>query len=261
MSVPIPGPDVAVVHVHSAAGQIGPMSRRAMKDKLAAGEIKASDNYWFDGMSGWIPIRDTAAMLEGIDAPAAIPGESKDDQLDRVFGKIVKDSWAYYNEHAYASHVDEVFLGAIITCTLDTGYSLIDLTSDGTNHYLRFEHMGDHSRVVIRLTHLTADLTKAKVHGHRASVIVGYGERSNDFAKIMGALKAEMKSGYLQSPEPGTITVDSDMNTGYIYVQVDLYLKVDDYVGAHYTINYAALREHLAATQNALRKYLRGRFA
>lgn len=257
----MPGPDEAVIHVHGAAGPIGPMSRRALKAEIDGGRVRRDDHVWIEGMTDWVAISAWTGLLDGLDVPAApVAGESADDRLDRVFGQLVRSSWDYYNAHVHAGHIDEVFLGAIITSTLDTGYSLIDLTSDGTHHYLRFEHLGDHSRVIVRLTHLTGDLVRAKVQGHRASVIVGYGERSNDFAKIMNAIRAELKSGYIQSAEPGTITVDGDMNTGYVYVQVDLYLCVDDYVGADYTIRYDRLQEHLGATLNALRKYLRGRF-
>lgn len=257
---PLPPPDVEAVHVHASTGTVGPVSRRAIAARLAQGELQRTDSFWFDGMEGWEEIGAHAALLEGLDAGAPAPATT-DDQLDKVFGGLVKESWKYYNAHAFASQVDEVFLGAIITATLDTGYALIDLSSDGTHHYTRFQNLQDKSRVICRLTHLTGDLVKSKVEGHRASVVFGYGERVDDFGRIWQALKAEMKSGYLQSAEPGTITVDGDMNSGYIYVQVDLYLCVDDYVKSDYGVRYDVLREHLAATQNALRKYLRGRFA
>jgi hypothetical protein len=257
---PLPPPDVDALHVHAAAGTVGPLSRRTIAARLAQGELQPSDSFWFDGMAGWEELSAHPALVQGLDSGSPAPATT-DDQLDKVFGGLVKESWKYYNAHAFASQVDEVFLGAIITATLDTGYSLIDLTSDGTHHYTRFQNLQDNSRIICRLTHLTGDLVRSKVEGHRASVVFGYGERVNDFGRIWQALKAEMKSGYLQSAEPGTITVDGDVNAGYIYVQVDLYLCVDDYVKADYGVRYDVLREHLAATHNALRKYLRGRFA
>ncbi len=189
------------------------------------------------------------------------PGSAEDNRLDGVFGELVTQSWDYYEAHAFSSHIDEVFLGAIITSTLDSGCALIDISSDGTHHYLRFEDLEDHSRIVYRMTHLTPALGQSKVLGQRASVVVGYGERAGNFQKIWKALKAEYKSGLVSSPEPGTITVDGDMNSGYVYVQVDLFLSIDDYVAQDYAIDYRLLQDHLAATHNALRKYLRGRFA
>jgi hypothetical protein len=263
---PIPTPDAESIHVHGASGTLPAMSRVALKARVGSGEIKLEDSFWYEGMAGWSPLAEHPGLLQGVGgaaapAPGAAPAGTEDDRLDAVFGGLVKESWSYFNAHAYASHVDEVFLGAIITSVLDTGYALIDLSSDGTHHYTRFENLGDHSRIICRLTHLTGDLTRAKVQGHRASVILGYGEKSNDFARILQALKAEMKSGYLQSAEPGTITVDGDLNTGYVYVQIDLYLCVDDYVSPDYAIRYDVLQEHLGATVHALRKYLKGRFA
>jgi hypothetical protein len=189
------------------------------------------------------------------------PGSAEDNRLDGIFGDLVTKSWDYYEDHAFSGHIDEVFLGAIITSTLDSGCALIDISSDGTHHYLRFEDLEDHSRIVYRMTHLTGSLSQSRVLGQRASVVVGYGERVGAFQKIWKALEAEYKSGLVASPEPGTITVDGDMKSGYVYVQVDLFLCIDDYVGRDYTIDYKLLQDHLAASHNALRKYLRGRFA
>jgi hypothetical protein len=279
----LPRPDEGVIHVHSAAsGQIGPMSRIELKQKMEGGELPANANVWMDGMAGWEPLdAHKQALFEGRPGAAAAaapttdfseaqnvpveskpaPGESKDDALDRVFGDLVKESWRYLGEHRFASHIDEVFLGAIITSTLDTGYSLIDLSSDGSHHYLRFENLSDKSRIIVRLTHLTASLALAKVLGQRASAIIGYGEKVGNLAKIWSAIQAEMKSAYIQDSEPGTITVDGDINSGYVYCQVDLYLDIDQYVSRDYAIDYPKLASHIGATTHALRKYLRGRFA
>jgi hypothetical protein len=155
--------------------------------------------------------------------------------------------------------VDEVFIGAVITSTLDTGYALIDLTSDGSNHYLRFQNMQDHTRILYQLHHLAHSPAEAKILGHIASVTVGYGERVNNLGRIWGALKAEYKSGYIQSTEPGTVTIDADLESGYIYAQVDMYWNITDYVDDHYHTDYPKLTEHVAVSIHALRKYLHGR--
>lgn len=259
MSLPtLPGPDHAVVHVHSEGATLGPFSRRALHERATSGGAKPEDSFWFEGMDGWSKLSLHPDLFEDLDG--SVKSESPEDRAERTFGKLVQASWSYYNAHKFASHVDEVFLGAIITSVLDTGYALIDLTSDGTHHYVRFQNLKNNARIMVRLTHLTGDLTKAKVQGHRASVVIGYGERMDDFARIFQALKAEVKSGYIQSPEPGTITVDGDMSSGYVYVSVDLFLCVDDYVQPSYMIKYDVLKDHLDSTVHALRKYLRGRF-
>lgn len=260
-----PRPEEVVIHVHTPKGQVGPFSRRTLKAELDAGNVRAKDHVWFEGMEGWAVLGEHAELLEGLDAPAGAvpraPGESDDDHNDRIFGNLVKASWDYLYEHQFASHIDEVFLGAIITSTLDTGYSLIDITSDGTNHYLRFENLEDKSRIIVRLHHLTGSLAVSRVLGQRASVVVGYGERVGNITKVMGAVQAEMKSSYIRNPEPGTVTVDGDLGSGYVYVQVDMYWNIEDYVKPDYTVEYGVLSAHMNACVHALRKYLRGRFA
>ena len=206
---------------------------------------------------GGVDIQPTAAQ-EGALAEADTPEE--DDALDAVFGTLVSESWRYHNQHAFAGHIDEVMVGAIITSCLEGGRSLIDLSSDGTHHYMRFENLKDQSRMIVRLTHLTGDVTTAAVQGHRVAAVIGYGEKLRDFTKVWQAIKAEYKSGLIARDAPGSISVDGDMASQYVYVQISLYLKVDDYIDHEYDIDYARLGEHLGATVHALRKYLRGRF-
>ncbi len=91
--------------------------------------------------------------------------------------------------------------------------------------------------------------------------MIGYGEKAKNVSKVMSALKAEFKSGFIQDAEPGTITVDGDLTSGYVYAQVDLYWNIDEYVDADFTTDHAKLADHIRACTNALRKYLRGRFA
>lgn len=269
----LPAHDAEVLHVHASGESVGPLSRAALKARVEAGEIAATDHVWYPELGEWKPIEDVAGLLDVSAPAAAAPASSSagaahvrgtnmtDDQLDAVFGDLVNQSWEYYEAHAFATRIDEVFLGALITASLDNGWSLIDLNSDGTNHYCRFENLSDHSRLIFKLKHLTGSLTAAKVLGQRASVVVGYGEKVGNFQKVWSAIKAEYKSGYLSSPEPGTITVDGDVAAGYVYVQVDLYWKIDDYINEDYSVNYDVLDRDVDGCTHALRKYLRGRFA
>jgi hypothetical protein len=252
---PLPQGDAPAIHVQTAQGQQPPVTAARLRELLATGALPRDTALWFQGLPGWIRAADHPELQP------SMPRGSADDQMDAIFSELVKESWAYYREHELAGHIDEVLVGALITTALDSGHSLIDLNSDGTNHYLRFENIqGDQSRVVFQLQHLTPGLTAARVLGQRVSVVVGYGERMPDFGKVWQALKAEFKSGFVQNPEPGTITVDGDASSGYVYVQVDLYLDVKHYVGEGYAINYPRLNRDVGATINALRKYLKGRF-
>lgn len=231
-----------------------PVSAADLKAMLSSSKLPGNAMMWFQGLPGWVRVADHPE-LAGLSKTL-----SADDENDKIFGELVKTSWDYFRSHELAAHVDEVLVGAIITISLDNGFSLIDLSSDGSHHYLRFENMGDHSRVVFQLTHLTPGLVAAKVLGQRMSVVVGFGQRSSDFGRVWQAIKAEYKSGYIQNPEPGTMTIDGDVSSGYIYVQVDLYLELKNYVGDDYSINYPRLNRDLGACIHALRKYHRGRF-
>ncbi len=274
----LPPPEAPAIYVGTAQGQLpGPLSLDALTQQAVNGQLPADAMIWYEGLPGWIRLADHPELREHIaarqgrgappaSAPAPMPGVTSaprlsDEAMDRGFAQLITASWDYYHANLFAKHVDEVFIGAVITSTLDNGYSLIDLNSDGSNHFLRFQQMQEGSRVIYQLRHLAHSPAEAKVLGHIASVTIGYGERSANAGRLWNALKAEFKSGYIQSAEPGTITIDADMESGYIYGQVDMYWNISDYVDAHYQANLAKLTEHIAVTINALRKFLHGRMA
>ncbi len=261
----LPPPDAPAVYVIAPQGQLGPMPLAALLDQVAHGQVPPDAPIWFEGLDGWIrmgehpELRDRLAGGQGGPRPGLDGRASSDDEQDRIFAQLIEQSWKHFDANLFASHVDEVFIGAVITATLDNGYALIDITSDGSRHYLRFENLDDKTRIVYQLEHLAHSPVAAKVLGHMADVVVGYGERVNNVSRVFQAAQAEYKSGYLQSAEPGTITVDADMQTGYIYTQVDMYWNISDYVAEDYAIDYAKLAGHVAACVHALRKYLHGR--
>lgn len=182
------------------------------------------------------------------------------EELDAAFVRLVEQSWDRHFDHFAAAHVDEVFLGAVIASTVELGWALIDLSSDGTHHYLRFENLDRKDRVVFRLTHLTGDLASARALGHRCRVVVGYGDRVPSFTSVLAALKSEFKSGLLDADEPGVITTDVDIAGQYVYCQVGLYLDLNDYVARDFAVDGTRLTADLGAALFALRKYLTGRF-
>jgi hypothetical protein len=182
-----------------------------------------------------------------------------DGDHDAVFAGLVQESWHYHHLVDNTLRIDDLLVGALITVMLDAGNVLIDLTSDGTNHFLRFEDLDDRARVTMALTHITRDVTMAKAVGQRASLVVGYGEPIKSFGRVMDAIRKETKSGYLGRAEPGIVSFDADTESQYVYAQVDLYLDIDKYVGEELDVDYELLAGHVAATIHALRKFLRGR--
>lgn len=181
------------------------------------------------------------------------------EELEKVFVSLVDFSWKKYNERQHNTHMDELLLGAVIASTVEQGYSLIDLNSDGVNHYLRFEHLPSKTRLIFQLTNQSEDLVTAKVLGRLARVVIGYGQMVQNPTAIWQALKSEFKSGFLDAAEPGVITCDADLASGYIYVQVPLIIDLDTYFPSSYEVNYPLLQQHIGATVHSLSKYLAGR--
>jgi hypothetical protein len=252
----------------SPEGNKGPFDRARMEALLASGAINAQSWIWRQGMENWTQLGasgDFAAASAPVAAPAGAPAGlvSDDDALDALFIGQVKKSWAQLNRRKVASQVDEVVVGAVITGVLDAGYSLIDLGSDGNNHNLRFEDVKTGARVIFQMRHTSASAVVAEVLGAHAEVTVGYGERVRDFGKIMGALRQEMKGGFIHEPDPGVLTIDGDISSQYVYVQVNLIWDLKDYLDPKnpYKVIYPKLSQDLSASIHALRKYLRGRFA
>jgi hypothetical protein len=228
------------------------------------GQLQTNASFSFQGAPGWLRLDQSPPAMQLVEEARGRQQQSSraaDDAQDEVFAGLIRQSWDYYQEHEIASVVDEVLIGAVITSTLDNGFSLIDINSSGERHFLRFENLQSRGRIIFQLRHLTPGLLASKVLGHSASVVVGYGEPVADFGRIWQAFKAEVKSGYIQNAEPGTISVDADVTAGYIYVQVDMFWRVSEYVRPDLSVDYGMLTKHVGASVHALRKYLKGRIS
>ncbi len=262
-------------YVNTGQGNKGPFDQTKMSELVAQGHISAQSWVWREGMENWIQLGQTAefsgvtanAPAQAAPSPAAAVGGALDagydDRMDAIFGKLIEKSWERHRAREQSSELDEVLVGGVITGVLDNGYKLIDLTSDGTDHYLRFEMIEDGSRVIFQLQHRAGSLMVSKVIGQEAAVTIGYGERVKNMSKIMGAIKQEMKGGYITQAEPGIISIDADISSQYVYVQVGMIWDINDYLDPNdpYKVLYPKLSEDLGGTLHALKKYLRGRFA
>lgn len=242
-------------------------ARLAERGENGGGPPPAPDDEWVDaGTDEAAAItREDVAAQEAAEADAERPRVAgagpagSDDDLDWIFAGLVKESWRYHHLLDDTTRVDEVFVGALISSTLETGRALIDLTTDGTSHFLRFEDPEDRSRVSMAVTHLTRDVTTAKAVGQRASVMFGYGEPLKSFAKVFSGMRQEAKSGYLGTTEPGVVTFDADSESHYLYTLVPLFMDLDEYISANFEVDYPKLSSHVGATVHALRKFLRGK--
>lgn len=227
-----------------------------------------------------------AAPAGGGHATDALMDGLSDQQLDDEFIALIDRSWAMYKETEKATTIDEVLLGGIITAMVDSGFVMIDITSgslfgvaapaaaptgttavpaaptlpDGT-HDLRFEVPTTGARVTVTLQHLTPDLASASVIGHRARLEVGYGERLGNASQIGQALRSEVASAFVATPEPGTVAFDADISSGYVYATVDVLVEPDRYVDDSLTVDHDLLRRHIAALVHTMRTFVHTRFA
>lgn len=249
-------------------GREGPMTQEDLAARVQDGRLPASAHVWWPGLDDWVAL-DSRPELLGPPAPPEPPPAPElqplarplpaGEELDGVFAGLVESSWKYHRLLEDTQRVDDVLVGALITATLDTGRALLDINSDGTNHFLRFEDPTDRSRVSMAVTHLTRDVTTARAIGQRAALTVAYGEAITRFGQVVEAMRKQAKSGYVKSAEPGIVTFDKDDESKYLYAQIDLYLDVDDYVSQDLKVDYEKLNGAVAASVHALRKFLKGR--
>jgi len=295
--------------------QVGPEPLTTVIQRAQAGQIPATTLIWWEGAPGWTALH----LVEGVDlggsapaaqvtataaapavaapatsaavapatASAALMNGLTDQQLDDEFMGLVDRSWSMYKETEFATSIDEVMLGGVITAMVDCGFAIIDLntapagpvaataSSGGATttasaattvapaqvgHELRFEEPQTQSRVTLSLQHLTADPAAAKMIGHRAAVVVGYGQRVPNFSRVGQALRQEMQSSFIASPEPGTVTFDADISSGYVYAQIDLLLELERYVDEHMAVDHELLRKHLASIVYTMQTFVQSRF-
>ena len=63
------------------------------------------------------------------------------------------------------------------------------------------------------------------------------------------------------SPEPGTVSFDADLSSGYVYAQIDLLLELGRYVSDDLEVDHVLLRRHLASVVYTMQTFVRTRFA
>ena len=182
-----------------------------------------------------------------------------DEQLEATFVDLVASSWKRHAEMTRNTQTDDLLVGALIASSVGQGWALIDLGSDGSSHLLRFDHAPSRTRLLFQVHSMAESLAVAKVLGRLARVEVGYGVRVDDFSRVFQAVKTEIKSSLLVADEPGVITVDGDLSSGYVYAQLSLLLDLDDYLTGPLSVDYPKLQNHVGAVVHSLSKYLRGR--
>lgn len=233
--------------------------------------------------SGAAPAASAMPAAPAGAADALMSGLS-DQELDDEFMGLLKRSWELYKETELATSIDEAVLGGIVTALVDCGFVVIDIETAGApivtgataaptasvdvataglpapRHQLRLEAPDTGARVTVALEHLTPDAGSAKLLGQLAAVVIGYGERVPNFSQVSQALRQEVASAFVASPEPGTVSWDADLGSSYVFAQIDLLLELEKYVSSDLAVDHELLRRHLAAVVNTLRTFVRSRF-
>lgn len=275
--------------------QVGPEAFEIVLRRVHAGQIPHTTLVWWEGAASWtelhqvagveLPAPAVATPTPPATASAALMSGLTDQQLDDEFIGLIDRSWEMYKETEFATSIDEAMLGGVITALVDCGFALIDLntaspwgaattaaaTATATTtttatpapsaaHQLRFEEPQTHSRIALSLQHLTPDPAAAKLIGHRAAVVIGYGARVPNFSRVGQALRQEVQSSFIASPEPGTVTFDADISSGYVYAQIDLLLELERYVDEHLAIDHELVRRHLASVIYTMKMFVESRF-
>jgi len=273
--------------VDQQGNQVGPEALETVVRRAKAGQISPTTLIWWDGASEWTALNSVAdlgvnagpaAAVAPATASAALMSGMTDQELDDQFIGLIDRSWVMYKETEFATSIDEAMLGGVVTAMVDCGFALIDLntaygtpvvtsttTTAGTatvsdRHELRFEEPQTHSRVTLSLRHLTPDPAAAKMIGHRSEVVIGYGQRVPNFTRVGQALRQEVQSAFIASPEPGTVTFDADLSSGYVYAQVDLLLDLGRYVDEHLAVDHELLRRDLASVVYTMQTFVQARF-
>ncbi|MCB0916633.1 MAG: hypothetical protein KDC23_13175 [Actinobacteria bacterium] len=283
-----PEPTEMVHWIDQQGRQLAPEPYEVLLRRVEAGTVPETTMVWWEGAPGWAPLYqvrgsaapDAAGTTEfAATASAALMSGLSDSELDDEFIGLVGRSWEMYKETEFATSIDEAMLAGVITALVDCGYALIDLntaspwaiaggvtttdvgsTATSAHHQLRFEEPSDHSRVTVAIEHLTPDPASAKMIGHRATAIIGYGQRVPNFTQVSQAVKQELQSTFIASPEPGTVTFDADISSGYVYAQVDLLLELERYVDPDLAVDHELLRRHLASVVYTMKTFVQARF-
>lgn len=184
-----------------------------------------------------------------------------DQDMENRFLKLIEESWRRYDDMERNSWIDDVFVGALVTCHLDAGMFLLNAGSDGESHSLLFSNQ-QRDRNIVHVDHTRGeDYLFSKTVGHLTTVTLGVGRAYPKLSKLFQAMKSEAQSEWAGEgsiagiPDPGVMRVDQD--GGIATCETSLLLDLRDYVSLEtLKVDRAKLWSHCQATYSALEDYL-----
>jgi hypothetical protein len=178
------------------------------------------------------------------------------ETMNNRFYELVKNGWNINEMENKAEYIDEIFVGAVISALSDKDFVLLDIMSDGNNHYFMLENLETRHRIKILAYSTTHTLPEIKTVGAKAYIIFSYGAPIKKSFSMIGGIRYESLSRGLTTI--GSISFDYD--NYYLYVNCPLYLLINDYVEFDtLDVDTAKLSNDLDAIFESLNEYLKTR--
>lgn len=196
------------------------------------------------------------------------------EQLEKQFLDLARESWKTHQMFFWNSCVDEIIIGYVVTTTINKGYTLLEILNEenkssdnkdytlsmlSTNsHYLLFENNNDKSRLIYKLERIARDLFESKHFGQLSRITIGYGEKSDNVAKICSIIDKEYDENIPLPVDPGVIKIVPDEKNGYFYAQVSLIFNISKYNKDDQmaNIDMSKIDYDIASILYSLKKYL-----
>ncbi|WP_456472758.1 hypothetical protein [Methanocaldococcus sp.] len=164
---------------------------------------------------------------------------------------LVDKSWKLLEEEEFSNRLDDIFLGAITTLLVDKNFVLIDIKTDGNFKSLIFEDLNSYFRVKIGFYIKNHSLVEFKTIGSKVLITFSVGVPS----KIDKFFKFSFKE-LLSSKLSNIGAITYDYSNYYTYVNITLYLLLNDYINENFGINWSKLEEDVLTVIKELSKYL-----
>ena len=188
----------------------------------------------------WQAVAELSDVVE-IEEPAA-------DLGDR-FAEMVRKSVEHQLRLDWATRVDELLLSACITAIVDSGYLLLETTSNDSDHRVLFDHNDDSRQVRLELAPLSP-LNAAGDHvGRHVRVGLAWGRAVADGDEASALVSAEATDGDVA---PGTFSCEVNMVADSASTKVGLIWAADEFVRDDHSVDRPSLDASIAAVLHAL---------
>ncbi len=188
----------------------------------------------------WQAVAELSEVIETYE-PATALGDR--------FAEMVRNSVEHQRRLDWATRVDELLLSACITAIVDSGYLLLESTSNDSDHRVLFDHNDDSRHVRLELSPLSP-LNAAGDHiGRHLRVGLEWGRGVADRDVAFAVARSEAIDGDVA---PGTLTCEVNMLANSASTGVRLIWAADEFVRDDHSVDRASLDASIASVLHAL---------